>query len=283
MAVTLDRALDELYGVAPDEFVLVRARLEKELKAAGDADGAATLKRRRRPHLAAWACNQLARREPDRIVELFDVTAQVAGAQQAALDGGSGEALREAAHERQRVLDSLADAAVRLLDGAAPKPAQYRDNIVATLDAATMEPERSEELRSGRLTQPLLAPSGFGPLDAALVTGAAKPRAGRVSTRELDKARREVDQARRAAEDAAAVVEEMDADVTSSQLHVETTSAHVGEVQRALQRAEEAATDAQRELGVATEAAEAARRSARDATARLEEAEARLASLQADA
>jgi chromosome segregation ATPase len=280
--LTFEVALDELYGVAPDEFILVRARLEKELKAAGDADGAAALKRRRRPHLAAWACNQLARRDADGVAELFEVTGQVAAAQQAALDGGSGDELREATRERQQVLDSLVDSAVRMLNGAAPKPEQYRDNIVATLDAATMEAERSEELRAGRLTQPLLAPAGFGPLDAALVTSASKPRARRASTRELDKARRDVDTARKVAEDAAAVVEEVDADVTSSQLHIETTSAHVGEVQRALERAEEAATEAQRQLGVATEAAETARRNARDAMARLEEAEARLASLQPD-
>jgi hypothetical protein len=283
MGRTYDAALGELYGVSPEEFVLVRSRLERELKAAGDADGAAELKRRRRPHLAAWACNQLARRDPEGVEELFEVTGHVAAAQQAALDGGSGHDLREATRERQAALDRLADAAVRLLNGSAPKPQQYRDNIVATLDAATMEPERAAELRTGRLTQPLLAPAGFGPLDAALVTGASTSRARTPSSRELDKARRAVDKTRAAAEDAAAVVEEVDADVTSSQLLVETASAHVGEVQRALERAESSATEAQRQLGVATEAAETARRGARDAMARLEEAEARLASLQADA
>jgi len=279
---TLDTALDELYGVAPDDFILVRSRLERDLKAAGDADGAATVKRRRRPHLAAWACNQLAREDADGVAELFEVTGQVAAAQQAALDGGSADELREATRERQEVLDSLADAAVRLLDGAAPKPQQYRDNIKATLDAASMEPERGEELRSGRLTQPLLAPAGFGPLDAALVSSAAKPRTRKVSARELDKARRDVDKARKAAEDAVKVVEEVDADVTSSQLAFETASAHLGEVQRAIERAEEAASEAQRQIAVASQAAETARRDERDARARLEEAEARLASLQDD-
>ncbi len=282
MEPTFDDALDELYGVAPDEFVLVRARLEKELRSAGDADGAAALKRRRRPHLAAWACNQLARRDPDGVARLFAVTGEVAAAQQAALAGGSGDELREAARERQQVLEALSDEAVRMLDGAAPKPSQYRDNIVATLDAASMEPERSDELRAGRLTQPLLAPAGFGPLDAALVSGANAPRERRASARELDKARRAVDKARREAEDAQAVVEEVDADVTSSQLQLDTATGHVGEVERALERARDAATEAARQLSVAREAAETARRNARDATARLEEAEARLASLQAD-
>jgi hypothetical protein len=279
---TLYRALAEIYGVAPDDFILVGWRLARDLTAAGDVAGAATVKRRRRPHLAAWACNQLARQRADDVAELFEVTAQVAAAQQAALEGGSADELREATRERQEVLDSLADAAVRLLDGAAPKPQQYRDNILATLDAASMEPERGEELRSGRLTQPLLAPAGFGPLDAALVSSAAKPRTRKVSARELDKARREVDKARKTVEDAAKVVDEVDADVTSSQLAFETASAHLGEVRRAMERAEEAATVAQRQIAVASQAADTARRDERDARARLEEAEARLASLQDD-
>ena len=34
--MTLDEALDELYGVDPDEFVAERKRLARELKDAGD-------------------------------------------------------------------------------------------------------------------------------------------------------------------------------------------------------------------------------------------------------
>lgn len=280
MPITLEEALDELYGVAPEEFVLVRARLERELKASGDPEGAAQLRRRRCPHLAAWAANQLVRRDPDGIAQLFEITAEVAAAQQAALEGGSAEDLRAVTRERQRVIDGLADTAVRLLSGVAPKPQQYRDNIVATLDAASLEPERGAELRAGRLTQPLLAPAGFGPLDAALVAGTAKRSARKPSSREIERARREVEKARRAAADAAAVVEEVDADVTSSQLQLETARAHVDDVRRALERAEAAAAEAERQVATAEEAAETARRNAREAQARLEEAEARLAQLE---
>ena len=47
--MTLDEALDELYGVGPDEFVAERKRLARELKDAGDRAAADAVWKTRKP------------------------------------------------------------------------------------------------------------------------------------------------------------------------------------------------------------------------------------------
>jgi hypothetical protein len=273
-----EQALDELYGAAPEEFTLVRSRLERELRDTGATDAAAELKRRRRPHLAAWAVNQIARRDPDAISELFSATTDLAAAQRAAV-GGNPDELRDATRRRQDVLDELTNAAVRVLSGHAPKPAQYRDNVAATLDAATLDEAAAVALRSGQLTQPLMARASFGPLDPATIPGSSTPTRRRPSSREVAKARREVAQAQRAADAAQRAADDADAGVTSAELATQSAQSHLEEVDRARERARESLAGARSALTDAQEAAAAARRGAREARARLEEAEARQAAL----
>lgn len=279
MTLGLEDALDELYSVRPEEFVLVRARLARELSAAGDSDAAADVKRRRRPHLAAWACNQLARSDPDGVASLFSVTGELAAAQQQAIAGGDADELRAATRHRQEQLDALVDAAVGLLAGHAPKPAQYRDNIAATLDAASLDDAASRDLRAGRLTQPLLPPVGFGPLDAAALPGVALPAQRKPSTRERDKARRELERVRASARALAAAAEEADAVVASADLAAQSALAHLQEVDRAQERARDGLAEANARLTAAQSEAEAARLAVRGAMAKVQEAEATLAAL----
>jgi hypothetical protein len=276
----LEEALDELYGARPEEFVLVRARLERELKAFGDADGAVEIKRRRRPHLAAWACNQLARDDSDNVAALFEATAVLAAAQQRTIGGGDADELRAATRHRQETLDGLVDAGVRVLAGHAPKPAQYRDNIAATLDAATLDAAAAGELRAGRLTQTLLPPAGFGPLDPTAVPGATPLAPRRPSSREREKVRRELDKAQRGAREAAAAADEAEAVVASADLAAQSALAHLQEVDRAQARARDALAAENARLTDAQTAAEAARLTLREAMAKVQETEARLAGLE---
>ena len=249
MTVALDDALDELYGVRPEEFVLVRSRLERELKAAGDNDAANAVKRLRRPHLAAWACNQLAGDDADGIAALFEATASVATAQQRTIGGGDPDELRTATRERQQLLDQLVDAGLRALARHVPEArAEYRDNIAATLDAATLDPEAAALLRAGRLTQPLLAPSGFGPLDPTAVPG-AEPRVVRKPTsRERDRARRELERAQDTVETLAAAADEAEAEAASADLAAQSALGHLQEVDRAQERARDALAEANARL-----------------------------------
>ncbi|HEY8217181.1 MAG TPA: hypothetical protein VIH82_08605 [Acidimicrobiia bacterium] len=281
MPISLDEALDELYGVAPEEFVLVRSRLERDLKAGGDGEAAVMIKRLRRPHLAAWACNQLARHDPDAIVALFDATAEVAGAQQRTIGGGDADELRAATRRRQEQLDELVNEGLRMLARHAPKPAQYRDNIAATLDAATLDAEAAGLLRAGRLTQPLLAPAGFGPLDPAFVPGAAPRPARKVSSRERDRAQRDLDRAQQAADALVSAADEADAEVASADLATQSALGHLQEVDRAQQRARDALAEANVRLTEAKARAEQARLAVREAMAKVETAQAQLESLEA--
>ena len=56
--------MDELFDLPPTEFIAARDALAKQLKADGDAGAAAEVKALRRPSVAAWAVNQVARRQP---------------------------------------------------------------------------------------------------------------------------------------------------------------------------------------------------------------------------
>ena len=258
----------------------MRARLEHELRAARDADGAAELKRRRRPHLAAWAVNQLARQDPEAIGELFAATNDVVTAQRGALAGGDPDELRNATRRRQGLIATLTDTGVALLAAHAPKPVQYRDNIAATLDAATLDNDAAATLRAGQLTQPMLPPAGFGPLDPLVLPGIATPRTRRPSSRDLDTAKRELEKAKRAAEKAALAAHEADAEVVSADLATQSALSHLLEVDKAQARARDDLAAANCHLTDVQEEARAAERSARAAATRLAQAEARLADLQ---
>ena len=54
--VDVDRAVVELYGLAPEEFTAARNALVKATKDAGDHTTSDSLKALRKPTLAAWRC-----------------------------------------------------------------------------------------------------------------------------------------------------------------------------------------------------------------------------------
>jgi hypothetical protein len=70
--VTLDEATDELYAADLDAFVADRTRLARELKEGGDGEAAAKLAKLKKPTVAAWALNQLARRHRRDVDLLLD-------------------------------------------------------------------------------------------------------------------------------------------------------------------------------------------------------------------
>ena len=61
----LAAALRSLYAVPPEEFMAERKRLVAEAKADGDPAVAKEIGTLRKPSLAAWAVNLLAREAPD--------------------------------------------------------------------------------------------------------------------------------------------------------------------------------------------------------------------------
>jgi hypothetical protein len=269
----LERALDELYAATPEEFVLVRTRLAGELRQAGEAAAASDVRGRRRPNLAAWSCNQLARQHGDELAALLEVTRRAAAAQGATLRGGDAAALRRERQHRQELLEALAKEGVQLLRGRAPKPETYFDSIIATLDAASLEPDTAEELRAGRLTRQLSPPAG-GFTTAPGLDPVEEATSGRDEV--MEEARRELAEAQRAAQQADQAAKTAGAELASAELRADTAAAHLQEVERALERGRASADEATEQARQAVVRRDEAQRAADEAARRVRDAEQRV-------
>src|SRR5262245_33427339 len=64
-------ALDQLFSAPLEEFIAKRDELAKQLKAAGDKDAAAELKKQHKPTQDAYALNQLSRSAKKELDALF--------------------------------------------------------------------------------------------------------------------------------------------------------------------------------------------------------------------
>jgi hypothetical protein len=159
----------DLYGLDLEEFVGARDALAKELRAGGDRDGAAAVKKLPKPTRAAWAVNRLVRDRPDEVAALVEAGTALAGAQEQLLDGADAEVLRGAAVAARALVDALAAEAP--VDGAA------RDKVRATLHAATVDAEVRAEVAAGRVVKERSA-AGFGGLDALIAAGRGRDDGG---------------------------------------------------------------------------------------------------------
>jgi len=176
-----DDAIDELYALPVDEFIAARTRLARERKAAGDREGAARIQSLRKPTVAAWAVNQLVRREARAVDELFDAVEALRTAQEQALRGEGRRALQEAGGRRKAAVDRLTGAAEGILDEAGHGAGRASvDAVTNSLLAVATDPEAARLVRSGRLEKELPPPSGFGDVgDLAVVLPMPDRRAAR--------------------------------------------------------------------------------------------------------
>src|SRR3954447_4509156 len=172
----LDEALDELYAAAPEQFVPTRARLVKELKAAGRPDEAAELAGTRKPPLAAWALNQLSRRNRREVDLLLDAGHRLREAQAAVLRGAKRDVFARARSDEAKALGRLLDHAEALLEERATASGAVLGQIRESLEAAAISDEGRALLARGRFTSPI-SRHGFdlvGELAAAVPTPARK-------------------------------------------------------------------------------------------------------------
>ncbi|MCU1399779.1 MAG: hypothetical protein JWN62_2888 [Acidimicrobiales bacterium] len=121
-------AARDLYALPPGDFTASRNQLAKSLKAAGDAEGAAVIAKLRRPRLAEWALNQLARTQPEIVARLAAAIHAAQEAQSAAI-GGDAAGLRSATTELRQAVGATADAAVRLLSADGGNGEGQRDDL----------------------------------------------------------------------------------------------------------------------------------------------------------
>lgn len=172
----LASAADELYGAPLAEFVTARTRLEKQARAAGDRQLAAEIRALRKASQAAWAVNQLVRRDPD----LLDEVLRLGDDLRAAQDAGDSAGLRRLTTRRHELYTRLRTRAEEFVvaDGRrlGAAAAQALEDSVG---AALADPRAADVLRSGRLVADLES-SGWGPVDlsgaqAVIDTGQASP------------------------------------------------------------------------------------------------------------
>ncbi len=160
----LEAATDELYGLDPADFVPARNELVRRLRTEGQRDLAKGVAELRRPSPAAWAVNQLARHHRSALDDLLRLGELLRQAQTETLAGADAAQLRQAGRARREAVASLADAAVALLAERGQGGAHYNE-VAATLEAASLDPQAGAEVSTGRLTSALEPPSGFGALD----------------------------------------------------------------------------------------------------------------------
>src|SRR6266508_46216 len=99
-AMDLEQATDELYAADLDAFVGERARLAKALREAGQTEESQAFAKLRKPTVAAWVLNQLARRNRREVDLLLDAGHRLREAQAGALSGA--ERARSDEHTSER-------------------------------------------------------------------------------------------------------------------------------------------------------------------------------------
>lgn len=154
-------AMAALYAAEPDEFMAERKRLAGEARAAGDKAAATEIGRLRKPSLAAWAVNLVAREAPTELAAVLGVGEHLREAQ-TRLDMATVQSLRP---DRDRAVDGFVTAAGqaladrgRELRGAAE--GEVRDSAIAALADAGA----AKAVASGQLVK-ALSYSGFGEVD----------------------------------------------------------------------------------------------------------------------
>ena len=282
----------ELFGLEPGDFVAARNQLVKSLRKAGDREVAGRVADLRRPSPAAWAVNQLSRRRREELEGLVRLGQALRDAQEQALGGADAQLLRGAGRARRDAVAGLADVAVAMLAERGSGAEAHAAEIVATLDAASLDPQAGEAVLAGRLTSALDPPSGFGVGDAAVQAprspGRRPPAAADVDQRDGAEADRKerLERAERALADARELATRMDREASAARDRVagherdlERAEADLARLERELEEARGRADAASRELAEARRAQGRSEAAAADARQRVSDAEARVEAL----
>lgn len=146
----------DLFAAPVEDFIKLRDRLAKELEKSGRSSEARAVKALRKPTLAIWATNQGARREPQQVQRLLEVSRTMQAA-------GSVADLKSASAERQTIIRSLVDAAAAALrEGGHASSGGIVDKVTRTLLAVSSESEAQRALSQGVLEKELEPELDFG-------------------------------------------------------------------------------------------------------------------------
>lgn len=279
-----EEAAGALYAASAADFIATRNELAKQLKADGDQLGSTRLKALRKPTVAAWLANLVARELPDDIDDLLALGDEFREAT-ADLDG---DRLRELTPKRHKLLDQLAKEAAKLADREGQKvSADVAQKLRETLDAALVDPAAGEAVREGRLDSALRhvgfgvvdesgAPSNVTPLtderrkraderrkarSAAPTAKAEKASKEESAAQKAKREKAEREQEEREAAEKAAAKKELDEAIAAA----EAAEAAVADLDSQLTDARDALVEAQETVHRIGEELDEARKAARDA------------------
>ena len=247
--VSIEEVADRLYAQEPEEFIAARDEAAK----AADGDDRKQIKALRKPTVAAYVVNMLARHQRD------DVEALVAlGDELRTAMAGKGD-IRELSEQRRdlvrRLVHAAPDAAGRDLTAA------VEEEVAATLEAATADPDLGAAVLSGRLVKPLHY-AGFGTLpdlgDAMATPLPAKPprtakSAAKKQSKPEDTKAADLTRLRTQVLDLAGAADD-------AQRRYELATRSVTEARKVLEQAEKERAEAHREASAAHKEVERARR-----------------------
>jgi len=192
----LDEIAVELYALSPDAFTAAR----NARAAASDRALGARVKTLRKPTVAAWAVDRLARE--GQLAEALEL----AGALRDAQEDLDAAELSRLGRQRRALVAALATQAVELAKGAGiTVSGAARDDVEKTINAAVLDAAAAAAVMTARLVKPLEA-GAFDPDDLAEVIGGSVPGVAAPAPRDdlaERRARKDAEKAAREAERAA--------------------------------------------------------------------------------
>jgi hypothetical protein len=295
--VDIDEAADQLYALAPGDFIEARDGLLRQARESGDRDLARAIAALRKPTAVAWLANRLARARPEQLADFLALGPPLREASETL----SGPALRDLSRQRQQLVAALVREARQVAAGQ-PGPRVSEDvarGLETTLHAALADPAAAASLASGRLSGSL-SHTGFGapatpgsaavaPAPSAAKTASTPRKKTSPADRQAEKRARieaELAQAEAAAREAAvdhAAAEVAAAEAATSYVdakaRVVTLQDDLRDLQKRLADAERARDGSRSKRDRAAEASRAAGRGADRAQATVTDLQRRLRSL----
>jgi hypothetical protein len=142
----------ELFGVPPEEFVAARGAIVKRLRAAKDRDAASEVAGWRRPSVADWALNLVARRSGSTVERFLEVAESARGAQEAAVEGRADAGrLRAVVADLRSATDAMLSAAEAALVDRDRAAAPHVAALGTRLNEIATNPALGDQLRVGCL------------------------------------------------------------------------------------------------------------------------------------
>jgi len=153
------REVEALYSQTPDGFISARNELVARLRQEGVVEAAKEAAALRKPTVAAWAVDRLARDDANDVSTLLEAGKELVAAQRRATTPRGANRLLEASAERRRLVDRLVKKAGRALQKAGMSAARPTlDKVANTLMAIATDEEAADLVRRGVLDKELPRP-----------------------------------------------------------------------------------------------------------------------------